>query len=68
MSFVCPRPAFCNQHDQIGLCTEKVAHKLLLGLTSQVKINGRDGLALPRWFGLTKNTSQKDPFGSLQIL
>jgi O-antigen biosynthesis protein WbqP len=47
MSFVGPRPALFNQHDLIGLRTEKQVHNIVPGLTGWAQINGRDELPIP---------------------
>ncbi len=46
-SFVGPRPALFNQHDLIGLRTERGIHLLVPGLTGWAQINGRDELPIP---------------------
>lgn len=48
MSFVGPRPALFNQHDLIGLRTEKNVHTLIPGLTGWAQVNGRDELPIPQ--------------------
>lgn len=47
MSFVGPRPALFNQHDLIGLRTERGVHRLVPGLTGWAQIHGRDELPIP---------------------
>ena len=44
MSIVGSRPVLFNQDDLITLRTESEVHKLTLGLTGWVQINGRDEL------------------------
>jgi O-antigen biosynthesis protein WbqP len=48
MSFVGPRPALFNQHDLIGLRTQKRVHTLLPGLTGWAQVNGRDELPISK--------------------
>lgn len=47
LSFVGPRPALFNQHDLIGLRTEREIHLLTPGLTGWAQVNGRDALDVP---------------------
>lgn len=48
MSLVGPRPALHNQHDLIGLRTQRGVHLLRPGLTGWAQVNGRDELTIPQ--------------------
>lgn len=47
MSIVGPRPALYNQHDLIGLRTEKGIHNIVPGITGWAQVNGRDAISIP---------------------
>lgn len=63
MSFVGPRPALYNQHDLIGLRTEKKVHEIPPGLTGWAQINGRDELPIPDKVALDAYYLQHQSFG-----
>jgi O-antigen biosynthesis protein WbqP len=46
MSLVGPRPALHNQHDLIGLRTQRGVHALRPGLTGWAQVNGRDEIPI----------------------
>ncbi len=69
MSFVGPRPALYNQHDLIGLRTERGVHAIPPGLTGWAQINGRDELPIPDKVSLDAYYLQHQSFGlDLRIL
>lgn len=69
MSFVGPRPALFNQHDLIGLRTQKGVDTLVPGLTGWAQVNGRDELPIPQKVALDAEYLQRQGFWfDIQIL
>jgi O-antigen biosynthesis protein WbqP len=62
MSIVGPRPALFNQHDLIGLRTERGVDTLLPGLTGWAQVNGRDELPIPEKVALDEDYLRRRSF------